>query len=190
MKMSNTIYLVTAAEWHHWLEQHHASEREIWLIFYKAGTGQPSINYEDAVEEALCFGWIDSLIQKIDEERYARKFTPRTDSAKWSVSNKRRVAKLIREGRMTEIGLAKIGDLSDFREDLEDDRPKVLETPAEVERGLKASPLAWENFSKMAFSYRRLYIAWITAAKRPETVQKRIAESIERLEQNLPLGLK
>lgn len=188
--MNNLVYLANSAEWHTWLEQHYAREKETWLIFYKAGTGQPSIDYEEAVEEALCFGWIDSLIQKIDEESYARKFTPRTNTAKWSVSNKRRVSKLLREGRMTEAGLAKMGDLSDFREDLVDPKPKTLEIPTEVERGLRSSPLAWENFCKMALSYRRLYVSWITNAKRPETVQKRIRESIERLERNLPLGLK
>jgi uncharacterized protein YdeI (YjbR/CyaY-like superfamily) len=190
MKMNLAIYLATAAEWHNWLEEHHASESEAWLIYYKAGTGKASIDYDISVEEALCFGWIDSLIQKIDEERYARKFTPRTDTAKWSVSNKHRVAKLIREGRMTEIGLAKIGDLSDFREDLVDTSPRTLEIPAEVEQGLKSSPLAWENFNKLPPSHRRRYIGWIIAAKRAETVQKRIAEAIVLLEQGQPLGLK
>jgi len=188
--MNNAIYLATAAEWHVWLSEHHKQEKEAWLIYYRANSGQPSIAYEDSVEEAPCFGWIDSLIQKIDEERYARKFTPRVDTAKWSVSNKRRVAKLLREGRMTEAGLAKIGDASDFREDLTEVRPQTLEIPLEVETGLRSSPLAWENFCTMALSYRRLYVAWITAAKRPETMQKRIREAIGRLEQNLPLGLK
>jgi uncharacterized protein YdeI (YjbR/CyaY-like superfamily) len=172
------------------LEQHYAQEKEIWLIFYKARTGKSTIAYEEAVQEALCFGWIDSLVKKIDEESYARKFTPRTDKAKWSVSNKRRVAKLIREGRKTETGLAKINDLSDFREDLEAGELNSFEIPAEVESGLRSSPLAWNNFCRMTLPSQRLYIRWITSAKRSETVQKRIRESIERLEQNLPLGLK
>ena len=190
MKIDDAIYFVTAQEWHDWLEQHHAHEKEAWLIFIKAGAGKPSIGYEEAVEEALCFGWIDSIIKKMDEERYARKFTPRINTAKWSVSNKRRVAKLLREGRMTEAGLAKIDDLSDFRENLIETRPKPLEVPVEIEHGLSSSPLAWENFCKMAPTYQRIYIGWITSAKRPETVQRRIKESIERLEQNLPLGPK
>ena len=190
MQMNNAIYLVTAAEWHRWLEQYHADEKETWLIFYKSGTGQPSIDYEDAVEEALCFGWIDSLIQKVDEERYARKFTPRTNTAKWSVSNKRRVAKLLREGRMTAAGQAKIGDAADFREDLVDEKPKTLEIPAEVESGLRSSALAWQNFCKLPPSHRRRYIGWITAAKRPETVQKRMLEAIALLEKGQMLGLK
>jgi uncharacterized protein YdeI (YjbR/CyaY-like superfamily) len=190
MKMNLTVDLATAAEWRAWLEEHQTSESEAWLIYYKAGTGYPSIAYEDSVEEALCFGWIDSLIQKVDEGRYARKFTPRTNTAKWSVSNKRRVAKLIREGRMTEAGLAKIGDLSDFREDLVDAAPRGLGIPTEVEQGLKASAQAWENYSQLPPSQRRLYIGWITAAKRPETVQKRIAEAITLLEQGQRLGLK
>lgn len=188
MNMEKAIYLATTAEWHKWLELHNSQEREVWLIFYK--NGQPNISYEDAVEEALCFGWIDSLIHKIDEERYARKFTPRTNTAKWSPSNKRRVAKLQREGRMTATGLSKLGGSSDFHEDLVVTKPKILEIPPEVEAGLKVSALAWQNFNKLPTSQRRMYILWITSAKRAETVQKRIAESIERLEQGQPLGLK
>jgi Uncharacterized protein conserved in bacteria len=190
MKMNLIVDLPTLADWHAWLEQHHNSEREVWLTYHKAASGQPSIDYEDSVEEALCFGWIDSIIQKIDEERYARKFTPRTDTAKWSVSNKRRVAKLMREGRMTEAGLSKLSEADDFREDLIDDSPRELVIPVEVERGLQASPLAWETFSKLPPSHQRRYIGWITAAKRPETLQKRIAESISLLEKGERLGLK
>jgi uncharacterized protein YdeI (YjbR/CyaY-like superfamily) len=190
MKMNLVIDLATAADWHVWLENHYDSEREVWLTYHKAGSGQPSIGYEDSVDEALCFGWIDSIIQKIGEERYERKFTPRTDTAKWSVSNKRLVATLIREERMTELGLSKLGDASDFREDLADETPRALVIPVEVEQGLKSSLLAWETFNKLASSHKRRYIGWIMAAKRPETVQKRIAESIALLERGQTLGLK
>ena len=91
MKERPELYVEDRKAWRAWLERHHAAATEIWLVYYKKGTGRPSIPYEDSVEEALCFGWIDSLIRKLDEERYARKFTPRTDTTKWSVSNKRRV---------------------------------------------------------------------------------------------------
>ena len=101
-------YSKTPAEWREWLQNNHDRSTGVWLVFHKKGSGLPSIDYEDAVIEALCFGWIDSIIKKIDEEQYARKFTPRNDNSIWSASNKVRIEKLINSGRMTEIGLAKI----------------------------------------------------------------------------------
>lgn len=188
--MQATLYVQTRQEWRDWLSQHYQTDSEVWLIFYKAHTGQPCIPYEDSVEEALCFGWIDSLIQKIDEQCYGRKFTPRTNTAKWSDLNKRRVAKLIREGRMTEAGLAKIGDSSTLSEEAPVQKLKELVIPPYVEQVLKEHPQAWENFCKMALSYRRIYIGWITDAKKQETIDRRLKEAIQRLEQNLPLGMK
>jgi uncharacterized protein YdeI (YjbR/CyaY-like superfamily) len=190
MKMQATLYAQTRQEWRDWLEQHYQSESEVWLIFYKAHTKMPCISYDESVEEALCFGWIDSIIQKIDEERYGQKFTPRKNTAKWSESNKRRVARLIREGRMTEAGLAKIPDHAAFLEDAPAPKPKELSIPQYVEQELKKHPLAWVNFCNMAPSYRRIYIGWITDAKKQETIDRRLQEAIERLEKNLPLGMK
>src|SRR5256885_14789235 len=109
MKISKTLYVTSRDDWRAWLEKNHETEKEVWLIYYKKHTNRPRIPYDDAVEEALCFGWIDSIVQKIDDERYAQKFTPRKSSSKWSESNKRRVRKLLQEGRMTQAGLAKIG---------------------------------------------------------------------------------
>ncbi len=130
MKISASLYVSTREEWRAWLEQHHQGESEVWLIYYKAHTGQPSIPYEDSVEEALCFGWIDSIIQKLDEDRYARKFTPRTNTARWSEPNRRRVAKLIREGRMTAAGLAKIQeDAATFSEEKPAPKSKEIAIP-------------------------------------------------------------
>jgi uncharacterized protein YdeI (YjbR/CyaY-like superfamily) len=190
MKIKASLYVSTREDWHAWLEQYHQSESEVWLIYYKAHAGQPSIPYEDSVEEALCFGWIDSIIQKLDDDRYARKFTPRTNTANWSDLNKRRIAKLVREGRMTEAGLAKIEDLPAFLAGPSKEKPKELIIPPYIEQVLKEHPLAWENFCHMAPSYRRIYIGWISSAKRQETIDKRLEEAIQRLEQNLPLGMK
>ena len=100
------LYVTTRDEWRAWLAEHHDTEREVWLVSYKKHTGRPQIPYDDAVEEALCFGWIDSLVKTIDDERFAQKFSPRKGKSNWSESNKRRVRKLVREGRMTEAGLA------------------------------------------------------------------------------------
>src|SRR5579872_2165348 len=106
--MLKTLYLTNREEWRAWLAKHHAAETEVWLIYYKKQTAKPRIPYEHAVEEALCFGWIDSIVRRIDDERFAQKFTPRRDRTKWSLSNKQRMQILIREGRMTQAGLAKI----------------------------------------------------------------------------------
>lgn len=90
------LYVTDRDQWHDWLSQHHAAETAVWLVFYKKGTFKPTIEYEAAVEEALCFGWIDSIIKRVDGEKYVRKFTPRKDKSDWSALNRKRVAKMIR----------------------------------------------------------------------------------------------
>ena len=107
MPITKSIYFATRGEWRDWLEKHHQSETEIWLIAFKKHTGRPSIPYGDAVEEALCFGWIDSIVKKLDEEKFAQKYTPRRDWKKWSDSNKKRMRQLIADGKMTPAGSAK-----------------------------------------------------------------------------------
>ncbi len=102
------LYFKTSQEWREWLSDNHNKESEVWLIFFKKEIGEPSIDYESSVEEALCFGWTDSIIKKIDESRYARKFTPRKDNSKWSKINKKRVARLIKSVRSTDVGLSKL----------------------------------------------------------------------------------
>jgi uncharacterized protein YdeI (YjbR/CyaY-like superfamily) len=189
MKMTQTLTASDRASWREWLDEHGASESEIWLVYYKAGMAKPTISYEDSLEEALCFGWVDSLIQKIDEEKYARKFTPRKPGSKWSELNKHLVAKLIKEGRMTEAGMAKV----EFSlEEASPARPKRPELPLPdwLKEGLMASPRAWENFSKLPPSHQRNYILWVSQAKREETRKKRIQEAIALLEKNERLGLK
>jgi uncharacterized protein YdeI (YjbR/CyaY-like superfamily) len=188
MKMTHTFTPFGRAAWRDWLAEHGTSEREVWLVYYKAGTGKATISYKDSLEEALCFGWVDSLIQKIDEEKYARKFTPRKIGSNWSELNKHLVAKLVREGRMTEAGLAK----ADFSlQEAPAARPKraPLDLPDWLKKGLMASPSAWDNFSKLPPSHQRNYILWISDAKKEETRQRRLREAIERLEKNERLGL-
>jgi uncharacterized protein YdeI (YjbR/CyaY-like superfamily) len=171
--------------WRAWLAAHHASEKEVWVVFPKKQTGKTCMSYEESVEEALCHGWIDSIIKRIDDESYARKFTPRTDNRNWSELNQRRVAKLIQEGRMMEIGRAKISP-----EGVRSRRAELREDPAFVERGLRKNKLAWENFKRLAPSHQRHYVLWISTAKREETKEKRLREAIQLLMKNQPLGLK
>lgn len=187
MKMPLTFHAADRAAWRNWLTEHGANTSEVWLIYFKAGSGKPGISYNDSLEEALCFGWVDSLIQKIDEEKYARKFTPRRAGSKWSELNKHLVAKLIKQGCMTEAGLARVDFPLDQAPASRPKRPS-LPLPDWLKAGLMTSPKAWENFSKMPPSHRRNYIGWISDAKKEETRQRRIQEAIRRLEKNETLG--
>lgn len=185
------IYVTDREQWRNWLIEHHGGEGGVWLIFYKKETLKPTIGYEDAVEEALCFGWIDSIIKKIDNAKYVRKFTPRKDKSKWSALNRRRANKMIKEGRMTDVGLAKIKAAKKSGLWEKDGRPrKSFTVPPELAEALAQNKKAKENFDKLALSYRRQYIGWISVAKRAETKKRRIEESIALLEKGKKLGMK
>ncbi len=192
MKIPKTIYLINRDDWRAWLEKNHDIETEIWLIYYKKHTNRPRIPYEDAVEEALCFGWIDSIVKKLDDERYIQKFTPRKDNSRWSELNKRRVRKLIKEGRMTKHGLAKITEesLSTSGDSKPKRNRKDLIIPQYMKKALMKNKKAWENFNNLAPSYQRNYVGWITNAKKEETRERRLKEAIGLLAKNERLGLK
>jgi uncharacterized protein YdeI (YjbR/CyaY-like superfamily) len=189
--MLKTLYVKNREEWRRWLRKNHDTEKEIWLIHYKKQTGRPCISYDDLVEEALCFGWIDSIVKRIDDERYARKLTPRNLKSKWSELNKGRVARMVAAGRITRAGLAKISfPVMENGSLRTEQRRSKLPIPAYLERGLRKNRKAWENFKSLAPSYRRNYVAWITSAKQETTRMRRLSEAVELLEQNKKLGLK
>jgi uncharacterized protein YdeI (YjbR/CyaY-like superfamily) len=190
MGISQTLYVTSRVEWRTWLAKHHSSQSEVWLVYYKKHTGVPRIPYDDAVEEALCFGWIDSIVKRIDDAKFAQKFTPRKDRTKWSALNKKRVRKLIKEGRMTEVGLAKVDFAALDEEPQANPARRKLPLPRFVKQALMANPKAWEHFQNLAPSYRRHYIGWIMHAKKEETRLRRLKEAIALLEQNQKLGLK
>lgn len=192
MKISKTLYVTNRYDWRTWLEKNHETEKEVWLIYYKKHTNRPRIPYDDAVEEALCFGWIDSIVQKIDDERYAQKFTPRKNSSNWSELNKRRIRKLLKEGRMTQAGRVKIGvGVLEAEERSKSERKtKELVIPSYLSEALRENKKAWENFNNLAPSYRRQYVGWIANAKKEETRKRRIREAIELLARNEKLGMK
>ena len=185
------LYFPDRDKWRDWLSEHHAASTGIWLIFYKKATSKPTIEYDAAVEEALCFGWIDSIIKRIDDEKYVRKFTPRKDKSDWSALNKKRVTKMIKAGRMTEAGLAKIeAAKKNGCWNRDGKTPRSLEMPSEFAKALALNKKARENFENLAPTYRRHYLGWIAAAKRPETKKRRINESIALLEKGGKLGMK
>ena len=182
----NRLYVTNREEWRLWLEKNHGKEKEVWLVFYKKHTGKPIIPYDDSVEEALCFGWIDSIIKRIDDEKFARKFTPRKDCSKWSELNKKRAKKMLRDGRMTEAGLVKInvsldGENKETKRIPAKGKPVI---PDDIAAALRVNKKAWENFKNFAPGYQRLYIGWITSAKREETRKKRLKEALDLIAKN------
>jgi len=185
------VYVKTRQEWRDWLSLHHASSQGIWLVFYKKGTGKPSLAYDEAVEEALCFGWIDSIIKKVDEEKYVRKLTPRKPDSLWSEPNKKRVAKLSKQGLMTEAGIEKVREAKSSGQWSKEPRPQLIfDMPGDFGQALTKSRKARSFFHQLAASYQKQFIGWIAAAKRPETRQRRISESIALLERGEKLGMK
>jgi len=192
MRKMKTVEVKNRAEWRAWLAAHYDKETEIWLVYYKKGTGIASIDYGSSVEEALCYGWVDSIIKKLDETKYARKFTPRKDDSKWSHSNKKRVKKLLKEGLITEYGLQKIEVAKQSGMwDAPDQRPELtFEMPAEFAEALRKNKRAQETFENLMPTYQKQYLGWIEIAKRPETKQKRIEESLQLLSEGKKLGLR
>lgn len=160
----------------------------MWLVFHKDHTGVPSIPYDDAVREALCFGWIDSLIKRLDDDRYARKFTPRKPGSRWSESNRKRWAELELEGALAPSGHAAspTGAPSAVRPEV----PDVPELPDYILLAFKGNPRAWRFFQDLAPRERRRFVAWIHTAKRPETRERRVRESIALLAEGKKLGLR
>jgi uncharacterized protein YdeI (YjbR/CyaY-like superfamily) len=177
-------------QWRAWLEQNHATENEVWLVYYKKHTNKPTLTYLESVKEALCFGWIDGLKKRVDDERYMHRFTPRRPESRWSPTNIALAQELIKSGEMTDAGLAafKAGKAYDeeFLQAKQAQQPTL--TPAH-ERALRANAAAWRNFNELAPSYRKNYIGWLQSAKRPETRKKRLDELIERLAKNLKPGM-
>ena len=178
--------------WRSWLAENLDKEKNgIWLVFYKKQTGRPSLEYEESVEEALCFGWIDSIIKRIDGNKYCRKFTPRKNDSRWSNANKKRVEKIIKDGKMTELGLAKVQAAKKSGNWKQDPRPMIsMKIPADLAAALMRNKKARDFFEKLAPTYRKHFIGWIANAKRQETKVKRIKESLALLEKGKKLGLK
>ncbi len=168
--------------WRAWLTEHHASATELWLIYYKKKATKTSVAQPDAVEEALCFGWIDSIVKTIDDDRYMQKFTPRRDKSNWSQLNKQRVARLSRQGKMTAAGKAKVKAAKANGSWSRLDKIEVdLEVPAELSAALRRNQRARRAYDDLAPSYQKQYLYWIDSAKRDDTRKRRVSETIKRL---------
>ena len=173
----NSVHPMTRAEWRAWLEQHHGRPEGVWLISYKAPTGKPRVAYDEAVEEALCFGWIDSKGGKLDDERTMLWFAPRKPRSGWSRPNKERVERLMAAGLIAPPGLAKIEAAKQNGSWSALDAVEELEVPPDLAAALAANPAAQQHWDAFPRSAKRGILEWIGNAKRPETRAKRVEET-------------
>ena len=162
MNIGNTLYVTDRKDWLVWLAKHHKVENEVWLVYYRKETGKPRISYNIAVEEALCYGWIDSIVRSLDKERFAQRFSVRKKTSGLSQMNKERIRTLITKKKMTKAGLAAIAHIFDPAKDKTED----FVTPPDILISLKENEQAWENFQKFPESYKRIRIAFIESRKR------------------------
>jgi uncharacterized protein YdeI (YjbR/CyaY-like superfamily) len=188
--LNNALLFENKKEWHNWLERNHLKFKEIWLIHYKKSSNKKNLTHYDAVGEALCFGWIDSTLKRIDEEKYILRYTPRKSKSVWSKINKETAERMILQGKMTKAGLEKINSAKKnglwetaYTNKIRD------KLPSDLEKSLHLDKIAWENFHNFANSYRNMYIGWVKNAKTIETRTKRINEVVKRSRENKKPGL-
>lgn len=184
MEITEKLYVTNREDWRAWLEKNYKTKKEIWLLFYKKHTKKKTIPYDDAVEEALCFGWIDSTVKRIDHEKHVQRFTPRNLNSVWSKYNVDRVKRMIKEGKMTKIGLDKYeyGIKKKLQAHLINEAPSV---PKDLHELLKKDKQALDNFNNLGKSYRAMYIYWINSAKKQETRERRIKKVVQNSKKNI-----
>ncbi len=173
------LYFTDRAEWRAWLSENHDKEKEAWLLYPKKASGKPRILYNDAVEEALCFGWIDSTVKRIDEYSYAQRFSPRKPKSKYSEANKQRLRTLVKQGRVIPYVLATLEGILD----------EEYVVPPDILKVLQANKQAWENFQRFSPEYRRIRVAFIDGARnRPAEFEKRLNYFLRMTEKNKQFG--
>src|SRR5215216_3979822 len=179
MDITKTLHVTDPKKWRAWLRKHYKTEKEIWLVYYKKATGKPRIEYNDAVEQALCFGWIDSIVKSLDKERSVQRFSPRKPKSKYSPANKERLRKLLKQRKV----------IKEVRETLGDMAKEKLKIPKDILKEIKVNKEAWKHFQKFSDAYKRIRIGFIDGArKRPAEFKKRLAHFIKMTEQNKQFG--
>jgi len=185
MEITNTLYITNKKDWRKWLVKNHRIQKEIWLIYYRKETGKPRISYDDAVLEALCYGWIDSIIKKIDKESFAQRFSPRKSNSNLSQINKERIRELVKKKRITKYGLKAVAHVFNPRTD----EPNNFIIPPKIIKELKANKDTWKYFQKMPSSYQRIRIAYIDGYSQQKDIYKKtLAHFIKMTAQNKRIG--
>jgi uncharacterized protein YdeI (YjbR/CyaY-like superfamily) len=187
--VSEPIYFSSPEEFRAWLEQHHEAETEIWVGYWKKATGKPSLVWSQAVDEALCFGWIDGILRGVDDERHVQRFTPRKPTSNWSAINIAKVENLRAEGRMRPAGEAAFARRRDDRSAIYayEQRNNAQLEPDEQAR-FEANAAAWAYFTSRPPSYRKPALWWVVSAKKPETRERRLATLIEQSAAGEPIN--
>lgn len=186
MNLGNTLHITNRKSWRTWLAKNYKTEKEIWLVYFRKETGKPRISYNDAVEEALCYGWIDSTIKRIDDESFAQRFSVRKRTSKLSQMNKERMYALIAQKKMTKAGLDAVKHVFDSKEE----KPGYFVISSDILKSLKANKQAWVNFQKFPEGYKRIRIAYIESRKRhgEEFYQKALTHFIDMTAKNKRFG--
>lgn len=185
MKEKELLYFKNETEWREWLHKNHDTSEGVHLVFYKVGSDFESMRWEEAVKVALCYGWIDSTVKKLDEDRRKQIFTPRKDKSVWSKVNKNYIEKLIAENLMHESGLKKIEIAKQNGSWTSLDHVEDLIIPEDLQKAFDKNKIAFENYTNFSFTYRKSYLYWLNHAKREETRKNRIAEIIKLCEANI-----
>jgi len=187
IKIGKTLYVTDKESWRSWLAKHYKSEKEIWLIYFRKESGKPRISYNDAVEEALCYGWIDSIMKSIDKERFAQRFSIRKKTSTLSQMNKERIHVLIIKKKMTKAGLVAIEHVFDPTKE----EPKHLVVSYNILKSLKADKQVWANFQKFPESYKRIRVAYLESQRRhsEEQYQRALRYFIKMTAKNKRFGL-
>jgi uncharacterized protein YdeI (YjbR/CyaY-like superfamily) len=183
------LYLEFAShdDWRAWLEAHHADAREAWVLHFRKGLREGVLTYEEALDEALCFGWIDGLLKKLDADRFLLRYSPRRRRSIWSEGNKQRAERLVREGRMAPAGLARIAEAKGNGEwEAATQRENVDILPPDLEAALHVDDKAFAAFQEWPDSRKKQYLWWISSAKRAETRERRIRAVVEMVAKEAP----
>ncbi len=192
MKIGKTFYAANRKQWRSWLAKNHRSEPEIWLIYYKKNSDKPRIPYNDAVEEALCYGWIDSTLKPKDEYSYLQRFSPRRKNSKLSEMNKERVRRLIKAKKMTRFGLEKIQHHLEQKSNgsKQSGALKKFSIPKDILDALKADPVIWKNFKRFPESYKHIRTGWIDGSRiRPDVFAQRLQYFLKMTAKNKMFGM-
>ncbi len=182
MKIGKTLYVTQRKWWRQWLKKHHKTAKDIWLIYYKKDSGKPRIPYNDAVEEALCFGWIDSTVKSIDKNKFAQRFSPRRPNSILSETNTERIRHLIKQKKMTSVGLQAVKHRFSPASE--------IKIATDILKALKQDKSTWENFKKFSDSYKRIQIGWVEGARtRPTMFKQRLRYFLEKTKNNKKFGM-
>lgn len=189
-KIQNLFTATNRAQWRAWLAEHHESEQEIWLVYFKKHTGKAAVTYADSVEEAICYGWIDGLKKSIDDERYSHRFSPRRTKSRWTPVNIERARRMIEQELMAPAGLAAFENRQEYEDSFNRLRQaEHLPVPEDINKALESRPRAMKNFKALAQGYQKQYLLWLTTAKKPETRARRLEKALTMLEKNQKPGM-